>query len=134
MDSKENSSEAEDSDPGSVVAESWNKVSFVDAKKRHRFVIEDFRNWSRWVAASGRSVVLKGPVFTLAGLIFLSYLLPSRAGTGLSRSSKARAQIFQKLASLFLQHDKVRSFNAPICLEPLFYRPVKDSSVRLYEP
>ena len=43
-----------------------------------------------------------------------------RAGTGLSRSSKARAQIFQKLAGLFLQHDKVRSFYAPICLEPLF--------------
>jgi hypothetical protein len=46
--SKENSSEAEDSSPTSFVAESWNKVSFIDAKKRHRFVIEDFRNWSRF--------------------------------------------------------------------------------------
>ena len=46
------------------------QVSFIDAKKRHRFVIEDFRNWSRWVSGSGRSVVLKGPVFTLSGTFF----------------------------------------------------------------
>jgi hypothetical protein len=71
VESKENSSEVEDSDPSSFVSESWNKVTFVDAKKRHRFVIEDFRNWSRWVSATGRSVVLKGPVFTLAGEVIL---------------------------------------------------------------
>ena len=70
-DSKENSSETEDSYPSSLLTESWNKVSFFDAKKRHRFVIEEFRNWSRWVTASGRTVVLKGPVFTLAGNNYL---------------------------------------------------------------
>ena len=48
MESKENSSEAEDSDPTSYISESWNKVTFIDAKKRHRFIIEDFRNWSRY--------------------------------------------------------------------------------------
>ena len=42
-----------------------------------------------------------------------------RAGTGLSRSSKARALILLKPAGLFLQQDKVRFSNSPICLEPL---------------
>ena len=103
MDSKENSSEAEDSDPGSVVAESWIKVSFVDAKKRHRFVIEDFRNWSRWVAASGRSVVLKGPVFTLAGLIFLSYLELERASVV---AQKPGLKYFKSLQAYFYNMTK----------------------------